>query len=80
MIFNYRLYFYPIFKNDDYYFNELSVPNIMKQYECDVDNTWVYDDGAIKGVIQIENREIKRLFVKLKITCTFPILAATKKD
>ena len=52
----------------------------MKQYECDVDNTWVYDDGAIKGVIQIENREIKHLFVKLKITCTFPILAATKKD
>ena len=52
----------------------------MKQYERDVDNTWVYDDGAIKGVIQIENREIKRLFVKLKITYTFTILAATKKD
>ena len=25
---------------------------------------WVYDDGAIKGVIQIENSEIKKLFVE----------------
>ena len=26
VIFNYRLNFYPIFKDDDYYFNELQVP------------------------------------------------------
>lgn len=25
---------------------------------------WVYDDGAIKGFIQIENGEIKKLFVE----------------
>ena len=63
-VFNYRLYFYPIFQNDDYYFGELQVLNVMKQYEGIVGNMWVYDDGAIKGVIQIENREIKKLFVE----------------
>ena len=64
VIFNYRLNFYPIFKNDDYYFNELQVPTIMKQYESSIDNMWVYDDGAVKGIIQIENQEIKKLFVE----------------
>ena len=63
-IFNYRLNFYPIFKNDDYYFNELQVPTIMKQYESSIDNMWVYDDGAVKGIIQIESQEIKKLFVE----------------
>ena len=63
-IFNYRLNFYPIFKNDDYYFHELQVPTIMKQYESTIDHMWVYDDGAVKGMIQIENREIKKLFVE----------------
>ena len=64
VIFNYRLNFYPIFKDDDYYFNELQVPTIMKQYESSIDNMWVYDDGAIKGMIQVENQEIKKLFVE----------------
>ena len=64
VIFNYRLNFYPIFQNDDYYFNELQVSKVTKQYEDVVGNMWVYDDGAIKGVIQIENSEIKKLFVE----------------
>lgn len=64
VIFNYRLNFYPIFKDDDYYFGELQVPTIMKQYESVVDNMWVYDDGAVKGIIQVENQEIKKLFVE----------------
>ena len=64
VIFNYRLNFYPIFKNDDYYFNALQVPTIMKQYERTIDHMWVYDDGAVKGIIHIENQEIKKLFVE----------------
>ena len=64
VIFNYRLNFYPIFKNDDYYFNELQVPTIMKQYESFIDNMWVYDDGVVKGIILVENQEIKKLFVE----------------
>lgn len=64
VIFNYRLNFYPIFKNDDYYFNELQVPTLIKQYEGIINNMWVYDDGVVKGFIQIENQEIKKLFVE----------------
>ena len=64
VIFNYRLNFYPIFKNDDYYFNALQVPTIMKQYESTIDHMCVYDDGAVKGIIHIENQEIKKLFVE----------------
>ena len=64
VIFNYRINFYPIFKNDDYYFKELQVSKLMKQYEKDVDSMWVYDDGAVKGFIQVVNCEIKKLFVE----------------
>ena len=64
VIFNYRLNFYPIFKEDAFYFNELQVPKLMEEYKDYVDRMWVYDDGAIKGVIQIENSEIKKLFVE----------------
>ena len=32
-IFNYRLCFYPIFHNDEYYFAELRVPSLIKNYE-----------------------------------------------
>ena len=64
VIFNYRLYFYPIFQNDDYYFHELQVSMWMKQHESSVGEMWVYDVGAVKGVVQIRNGEIKKLFVE----------------
>ena len=52
--FNYRLYFYPIFKADKYYFDELQVPSLMQKYEADIDRVYVYDDGVVKGFIKIE--------------------------
>ena len=63
-IFNYRLYFYPIFQADEYYFNELQVPTLMKEYESQLDSLYVYDDGAVKGFIKIEGTYIARLFVE----------------
>lgn len=63
-VFNYRLFFYPIFKSDDYYFNELSVPSLMREYESGLDSLYVYDDGAVKGFIKIEGTYIARLFVE----------------
>lgn len=64
IVFNYRLNFYPIFQNDDFYFGEMQVINLMEQYKNLLDNMWVYDDGAVKGVIHVENREIRKLFVE----------------
>ena len=49
-VFNYRLYFYPIFQSDDYYFDELGVPSLMKEYESDLDSLYVYDDGVVMPV------------------------------
>ena len=64
VVFNYRLNFYPIFKNDDFYFGELQVLNLMEPYQPLIETMWVYDDGAIKGFVQVDNKEIKKLFVE----------------
>jgi len=58
------LYFYPIFKADKYYFEELQVPSLMQKYEADIDSVYVYDDGVVKGFIKIEGTYISRLFVE----------------
>ena len=66
-IFNYRLNFYPIFQNDAFYFGELQVPALMKLYLEDqtlLESTFVYDDGAVKGIIRLNGSEIQKLFVE----------------
>ena len=63
-VFNYRLYFYPIFQSDEYYFHELQVPSLMREYEFCLDSLYVYDDGVVKGFIKIEGTYIARLFVE----------------
>ena len=63
-VFNYRLNFYPVFRNDEYYFGELQVPPLMQQYETELDSLYVYDDGVVKGFIKIEGSYVARLFVE----------------
>ena len=63
-VFNYRLYFYPIFKSDEYYFDELRVPSLMQEYDAGLDSLYVYDDGVVKGFVKIEGTYIARLFVE----------------
>ena len=63
-VFNYRLNFYPIFRNDEYYFDELQVPDMMAQLEDHIHHIWVYDDGAVKGFVRAEDGEVKKLFVE----------------
>ena len=63
-VFNYRLFFYPIFQSDEYYFSELGVPSLMKEYESGLDSLYVYDDGVVKGFIKVEGTYIARLFVE----------------
>ena len=66
-IFNYRLYFYPIFRSDAYYFGEKTVPNLTAFYANEpgvIENTVVYDDGVVKGFIRVKDREIEKLFVE----------------
>jgi putative acetyltransferase len=63
-VFNYRLNFYPIFRNDDFYFKELSVSALTADYQTQTDTFWVYDDGVVKGFVQISGKQIKKLFVE----------------
>ena len=63
-VFNYRLNFYPIFQNDWFYFEELQVPKRIENYNNAIESIWVYDDDVVKGFIQVENQEVKKLFVE----------------
>ncbi len=65
LVFVKRINFRPIFKDDDYSFNELRVLPVAKKYEEPkiLDNVLVYDDGIVKGLIRIEEDEIAELYV-----------------
>ena len=64
LVFNYRLNFYPIFQNDAYYFDEQQVHALAAEYARFLGGMWVYDDGVVKGFIQAEGGEVKKLFVE----------------
>ena len=63
-VLNYRLKFYPIFLDDEFYFGELQVPNVAKRYADSVEDIRVWDDGVVKGFILVQDGEIKKLFVE----------------
>ncbi len=67
IITNYRINFYPFFHNDSFYFGELNVLDMAAEYSEGKEtliNTYVYDDGAVKGIICVFGNEIKKLFVE----------------
>ena len=65
LVFVKRIKFRPIFQDDDYSFNTLQVLKVAKEYSRPeiLDNIYVYDDGIVKGLIHIEGKEIKELYV-----------------
>ena len=63
-IFNYRLNFYPIFRNDDFYIDELSVPVYMEDIHPHLERMFVYDDGVVKGFISVDGQRVDKLFVE----------------
>ncbi len=65
LVFVKRMKFRPIFRDDDYSFNELQVLSAAKKYAAPdiLDHMLVYDDGIVKGLIHIENTEIVELYV-----------------
>lgn len=65
LVFVKRMKFRPIFQDDDYSFNQLQVLTVAKQYAAPevLSRIWVYDDGIVKGLIHIVDREIVELYV-----------------
>lgn len=65
LVFNNRIICFPIFKDENYSFKELQVILVAEEYSSDeiLKNVYLYDDGIVRGMIRIENNEIKKLFV-----------------
>ena len=68
IITNYRVNFYPFFKNDEFYFSELNVVKMAAEYAEGTEellSTYVFDDnGVIKGIIRINGTEVVKLYVE----------------
>ncbi len=67
IITNYRENFYPIFKNDEFYYGELNVMGMAAEYSYGSEalkNTFVYDDGVVRGVIRLKEYEVEKLYVE----------------
>lgn len=67
IVVNYRENFFDIFKNEDYYFDELNVLDMASEYADNPEilaNTYVYDDGVVKGMFRVNGDELVKLFVE----------------
>lgn len=65
-VFNNRVNFFPIFKDEGFSFGELQVVSVIDDYfkkEEIIKNTFVFDDGIIKGFILMNGTEICKLYV-----------------
>ena len=66
-VFNNRINFYPIFKDEMFSFGELQVISMADNYfkQNDIfEHCYVYDDGLIKGFIQLNENEICKCYVE----------------
>ena len=63
-VFNYRLNFYPIFRSDAFYFDEMTVPNLMPLRADIIPDILIYDDGVVKGFLHYGGDEVRRLYVE----------------
>ncbi|MGN1409099.1 MAG: GNAT family N-acetyltransferase [Eubacteriales bacterium] len=66
LVFNNRVNFFPIFGDEKYSFGEMQVLTVAEEYlknEKKLGSTFVYDDGVVRGFVQVEENEIKKLYV-----------------
>lgn len=66
LVFGNRVSFYPIFREDEYSFGEMQVVPMARKYEEDEEllaRTFVYDDGIVRGVVQVKGDEVEKLYV-----------------
>ena len=68
LVFNNRLNFFPIFRDEEYSFVEMNVFSVAQSYRDDpkkLNQTWLCDDnGIVKGFVQIDGEEGVRLYVE----------------
>lgn len=65
-VFNNRVNYFPIFKDENFSFDELQVVSLIDNYfkkDEIINNIYVYDSGLIKGFIQMHEKEICKIYV-----------------
>lgn len=65
-VFNNRMNYFPIFKDEDFSFGELQVVSLVDNYFIKdeiLKNLYVFDNGLIKGFIQMNNIEICKIYI-----------------
>lgn len=65
-VFNNRVNYFPIFKDESFSFGELQVVSLIDHYFIKdeiINSLYVYDDGLVKGFIQIDKTEICKIYV-----------------
>ena len=65
LVFTKRMKYRAISHNDDYSFNELQVVKVANEFKDSelLNKVWVYDDGIVKGMMHLEEKEISELYV-----------------
>lgn len=66
-VFNNRMYYWPIFQDDEYSFNVMQVVPVINAYFGKEENRkriFVYDDGLVKGFCELWEKEIRKLYVE----------------
>ncbi len=66
LVFTKRMNYRSIFHNDKYSFGEMQVLSVAQEYLGNPDALnyiWVYYDKFVRGLIHVEDREIKELYV-----------------
>lgn len=66
LVFTKRMNYRRIFHNDKVSFGEIQVVPLAEEYIANpemLENIWVYDDEFVKGMIHIEGKWIKELYV-----------------
>jgi len=65
-VFNNRVNYFPIFKDESFSFGELQVVSLVNNYfirDEIIKNLYVFDNGLIKGFIQMNGKEICKIYV-----------------
>ena len=65
LVFNNRINFLPIFGDESYSFGEMQVLRVARDLTEDrLRNVFVYDDGIVRGFVEIDGEGLKRLYVE----------------
>lgn len=63
-VFNNRINYFPIFGDESYSFGELQVLTVARELTLErLGGIFVYDDGIVRGFVELCGEEIKRLYV-----------------